>query len=140
MHGISVAADHVGKMPARRCQDPVFGQDRHFHGVSSADTACALIAIGNAIELQPYFALGDTLDRNLNIAKTEGGIVARAVRVEIEGANLAMRTCAEPAVARHLRVRTGRRARRQRTKRAKLRIGIARTQDNLPVSTGRAHS
>ena len=61
MHGIGVAADHVGEMPVHRCQNLVFRQDRDFQRVSPADAALALIAIANAIEFQSHLIFGDML-------------------------------------------------------------------------------
>src|SRR5439155_4707186 len=68
------------------------------------------------------------LDRKLDVAETEGWIIARAVRVEIECADLAMRACTQGTVFRHLRIGPGRRARWQWSERTELAIGIAIAQ------------
>ena len=132
VHGIGVAADHVRKMPVRIPQDGFPGQHRDLQRMHRSNTARTLKAVGNAIEFEPYRILGHALDREFDLAEAEGGIVLRALGVEIERADLAVRARTKLDVLRNQRVGSRRRAWRQPTERAELAIGIAARQRLLP--------
>src|SRR6266702_606726 len=131
MHGIGVTADHVGEMPIRHAQHVLPGKHRNVERVSCAHAARALVAIGDAVELEPHFILGYALNRQLDLAKSKGRIVARPLGVKIKRADLAVRARTDLAILWHLRIRPGRRARRQWAERAELAIRIAASQNPL---------
>src|SRR2546428_13123336 len=128
-----MAADPIGEMPGRQRQPPVLCHPRDLERMPGANPACALIAIGDAIEFEPHLACPYMLNRNFDVAKAERRIVARTLGIEIECADRAVPAWTQRAVARHLRIRPCRCARRQPPEPTELTIGIASTQNNLPL-------
>jgi len=119
-------------MPIRKAHNLLLGQHYNFYRVACSHATSTLIAICNAVELKPHPMLGHMLNRSFDLAEAEGWIIPGAVRVEIEGADVAMRAWAQFVVLRHLRIRPGRYARRQRAEQAELAIGLAASQHPLP--------
>src|SRR5260370_32960930 len=102
--------------------------------MSCPDAAGSLISVGNAIEFDADFAGRNALDRELDIEEAERRVIAGAIFVEIERADLSVHAWTEFAVPRHLRIGPRRRSRRQRTERTKLPIRIALSHHLLPDS------
>src|SRR5258708_25919927 len=97
-------ADHVGEAPPGRCHELAAGHDRKLDRMSCPDAAGSLISVGNAIEFDAGFAGRNALDRELDIEEAERRVIAGAIFVEIERADLSAHAWTEFALPRHLRI------------------------------------